>query len=58
MVCRAIMVAEGGVFSPRIALWFGRTEDVSLISNRADGVGVPFLDEIGSGSLTKGSLLK
>jgi hypothetical protein len=60
IVCRAIIVADGGVFSPRKALWLGRTEEVSFISNRVDGVGVgvPCLEEIGSGSLTNGSLPK
>lgn len=57
MVCRAIMVADGGVFSPRMALWLGRIEEVSLISNRVDGVGVPCRDGFISGSFPK-SLLK
>lgn len=52
------MVADGGVFSPRRALWGERPEMGSLISKRADGVGVPFRDEMGSGSLTNGSLVK
>jgi hypothetical protein len=58
IVWSAIIVAEGGVFSPRIALWLGRIEEVSLISKRADGVGVPCLEVFDSGSLIKGSLLK
>jgi hypothetical protein len=58
IVCNAIMVADGGVFSPRMALWLGRIEEVSLISNRVDGVGVPCLEGLCSGSLIKGSLLK
>jgi hypothetical protein len=45
MVCKAIMVADGGVFSPRIALWGGladgRNEGVSLRASRLEGVGVP-----------------
>ena len=40
MLCNACMVADGGVFSPRIALWLGRRAGVSLISNRDAGVGV------------------
>ena len=40
IVCRAIMVADGGVFSPRRALLLGRRAGVSLISNRGAGVGV------------------
>ena len=58
MVCSAIMVADGGVFSPRMARWLGRTDEVSLISNRVDGVGVPCLEGLTSASLMKGSLLK
>lgn len=41
MVCRAIIVAEGGVFSPRIGRADGRNEGVSLKVSRLDGVGVP-----------------
>ena len=45
MVCKAIMVADGGVFSPRIALCGGladgRNEGVSLRASRLEGVGVP-----------------
>jgi hypothetical protein len=58
IVCNAIMVADGGVFSPRMALGLGRTGEPSLISKRVDGVGVPLREGLTSGSLTKGSLLK
>jgi hypothetical protein len=40
MLCSAIIVAEGGVFSPSMALWLGRRAGVSLISKRDAGVGV------------------
>jgi hypothetical protein len=52
MVCNAIIVAEGGVFSPRIALWLGRIE-LSLKSNFVPGVGVPCLEGLSSRSLLK-----
>ena len=45
IVCSAIMVADGGVFSPNIALCGGladgRNEGVSLRPSRLEGVGVP-----------------
>lgn len=53
MFCRAIIVAEGGVFSPRMALWEGRRAGVSLISKRAAGDGVPFREGLRSASLPK-----
>lgn len=53
MVWSATMVAEGGVFSPRIALWEGRRAGTSLISKRVDGVGVTSRVGLESGSLPK-----
>ena len=52
MVWRAIIVAEGGVFSPKIAfgggLDDGRSEGVSLKASRLEGVGVPDRDGLRS----------
>lgn len=48
IVCSAIMVEEGGVFSPRMDLCDdraeGRSAGVSLNTSRAEGVGVPMRD--------------
>ena len=45
IVCKAIMVEEGGVFSPSIDLCCdradGRSAGVSLNTSRPEGVGVP-----------------
>lgn len=52
IVCKAIIVADGGVFSPRIALCDGRddgrSEGVSLRASRLEGVGVPNRDGLRS----------
>lgn len=52
MVCKAIIVAEGGVFSPKIALCVardeGRNEGESLKASRLEGVGVPNRDGLRS----------
>lgn len=53
MVCSAIIVADGGVFSPRKGLWLGLRAGVSLISNRAAGVGVTWRVGLASASLPK-----
>ena len=49
MVCKANIVAEGGVFSPYIleCLLDGRRFGVSFKASRADGVGVNSLSGVG-----------
>lgn len=53
IVWRAIIVAEGGVFSPRNGRWVGLRAGVSLISNRGAGEGVTCRVGLGSASLPK-----
>lgn len=48
MVCSAIMVADGGVFSPKIALCVGRDDGRSEGVSRLEGVGVPRRDGLSS----------
>src|SRR5690242_8575393 len=53
MVCSAFMVADGGVFSPRMPLWLGRVVGVCVKSYRDDGDTEPNCPNLGSSSLPK-----
>ena len=57
MVCNASMVAEGGVFSPRIAFWkdlvTGLSAGESLKMSRFGGVGVVFREGLLSSTLER-----
>lgn len=53
IVCSAFMVAEGGVFSPRRALWLGRAVGVWVKSKAVEGDVLPNCANLRSDSLPK-----